>query len=117
MPAELTPQAARAWEIFQLLRKEELFPLKVTIENSQVIRIQAGSKDITDELEILTNKRRQLLLTEMAFSTNESLDPGRIDWTINSQLNEGAAGIHVGIGDGLTGAHIDFICPGVTLRD
>jgi hypothetical protein len=27
----------------------------------------------------------------------------------------GVPGIHVGVGDGLTGIHIDLICPGVAL--
>ena len=51
----------------------------------------------------------------MAFSTNAGIRPEFIDWTKNSQLNEGAIGIHVAVGEGLRGAHIDFICPEVDI--
>ena len=57
------------------------------------------------------------MLMEMAFSTNHGVIPENLDWTKNAQINEGALGIHVGLGDGLTGAHIDFICPNVQLQN
>lgn len=57
------------------------------------------------------------MLTELAFSTNSSMIPYNIDWTKNSQLNEGAIEIHIAIGEELTGAHIDFICPDVQLAN
>ncbi|KEQ19296.1 hypothetical protein [Endozoicomonas numazuensis] len=34
-----------------------------------------------------------------------------IDYTINSPLNEGVEGIHVGFGDGHNGLHMDFLIP------
>ncbi len=114
MPEHIVPFTDQAWRLLQDVRARGLFPLDVTIQDSQLTEIRAGREDLTSQLMMLTNKRRQLILTEMAFSTNEALDPAHIDWTINSQLNEGASGIHIGIGDGLTGAHIDLICPGVT---
>lgn len=117
MHEDLHPLHSRAWELFSELHTNDLFPLKVTIKDSHVKQVLAGDKDISNELEELTNKRRELVLTEMAFSTNPGIVPSNIDWTINSQLNEGAIGIHVGIGDGLTGAHIDLICPGVKLTN
>lgn len=116
MHDNLLPLATRAWELFQDLHRQGQFPLQISIENSRVKHIFAGEKDLADELDYLSNKRRELVLTEMAFSTNEGMVPENIDWTKNAQLNEGAVGIHVGIGDGLTGAHIDLICPGVELQ-
>jgi len=117
MRDDLLPLAMRAWELFQRLRDQNLFPLLVRIENSRVVHVFAGEKDIAGELEDLTNRKRESVLTEMAFSTNEGMIPENIDWTKNAQLNEGALGIHVGIGDGLTGAHIDLICPEVKLKN
>ena len=117
MPENLLPMAMQAWKLFQQLHEQNSFPLQLHIENSRVTRIFAGKQDITEELLILTNKRREMILTEMAFSTNHGVIPANIDWRINAQLNEGAIGIHVGLGDGLTGAHIDFICPGVELQN
>lgn len=111
----LQPLHGEAWARFCRLRQEGLFPLRVEIENSHVRRFLAGGRDLTAELLRLTNPRWGLLLTELAFGTNVALSPHEVDWTKNSQLNEGVPGIHVGLGDGLTGVHIDLICPGVAL--
>jgi hypothetical protein len=115
MHENLRPLATQAWKLFQDLRNQNRFPLSVRIQDSRIVSVLAGDREITGELEYLTNPLRKLMLTEMAFSTNGSLLPENIDWTCNSQLNEGSLGIHVGIGDGLTGAHVDLICPGVLL--
>ncbi|WP_085505179.1 hypothetical protein [Thalassobacillus devorans] len=112
----LKPYHAEAWNLFTDLHEEGLFPLKVNIKDSHVQSILAGDRDISDKLLEITNKKRELVLTEMAFSTNRGIVPENIDWKINSQLNEGALGIHVGIGVGLTGIHIDLICPDVELQ-
>lgn len=32
-----------------------------------------------------------------------------VDWELNSQLNEGAGTLHLGFGEGMTGAHMDFV--------
>lgn len=115
MHPNLIPSKIRAWDMLNKLRQDGMLPLEITVENSYVTKISAGEIDLRDELEKLTNPMRKLLLTEMAFSTNSGITSNKIDWSKNSQLNEGAIGIHVGIGDGLTGAHIDLICPGVEL--
>jgi hypothetical protein len=115
MHKSLQPLHSEAWELLENIRQQGLFPLKVKIVDSHVESILAGDIDLTEELERLTNKRRELVLTEMAFSTNPGIIQEEIDWTKNSQLNEGVLGIHVGIGEGLTGVHIDLICPGVEI--
>lgn len=47
-------------------------------------------------------------LTEVAVGTG-LLPPERVGWRLNCVLNEGAAGVHIGIGNSLTGMHFDFI--------
>ena len=115
MHADLLHLPLKAWSVVQQIQKQNLFPLQIKIENSCIISIVAGDQDLADELEYLSNKRYELTLTEMAFGTNAGIQPEFIDWTKNSQLNEGAIGIHVALGEGLTGAHIDFICPEVDI--
>jgi hypothetical protein len=33
----------------------------------------------------------------------------RVDWSLNCLLDEGAAGVRLGLGNGLTGMHCDFV--------
>lgn len=115
MHPDLRPMAVQAWDLLHRVQKEDLFPLRMEIDNSRAVHVWAGTEDLSKTLEELTNKRLELVLCEVAFSTNEGMIPKHLDWSKNSQLNEGAIGIHVGLGDGVSGAHIDFICPGVEL--
>ncbi|MFJ8490343.1 hypothetical protein ACIRBZ_18580 [Streptomyces sp. NPDC094038] len=47
-------------------------------------------------------------VTEVATGTGV-LSADRVDGGLNCLLNEGAAGVHPGVGNGLTGMHFDFI--------
>ncbi|MFC6840917.1 hypothetical protein ACFQGW_15150 [Xanthomonas theicola] len=47
-------------------------------------------------------------ITEVAVGTG-ILPLSRVNWDLNCLLNEGACGIHIGIGNGLNGMHFDFI--------
>ena len=57
---------------------------------------------------------RGLKLTEFAIGVNEAIAPN-IDYKINSQMNEGISGVHLAIGDGSSGYHIDFLSPAVSV--
>ncbi len=54
-------------------------------------------------------------LVEFSFGTNAGI-LGALDWNVNSQLNEGVDGVHIGLGDGVSGAHIDFVLPGARIE-
>jgi hypothetical protein len=57
---------------------------------------------------------RGLKLTEFAIGVNEAIAKN-IDYKFNSQLNEGIKGVHLAIGDGSSGYHIDFLSPDVNV--
>jgi hypothetical protein len=78
------------------------------VHNNQVLALSINGEDYTDLLKRLAGETRGLTVTEFAFGLNSSIRKNA-DWTINSPINEGARGIHVGIGDGRTGLHIDLI--------
>ncbi len=114
MPRQLTCLPMRAWQLLGGLIKEGRFPLKIKIENSQLKEVRSvDGADLTNEIRELSNPQLELILVEMAISNNPGLDASKLDWGVNSVLNEGAQGIHFAVGDGVTGAHIDFICPGM----
>jgi hypothetical protein len=117
LPDSLLPLIEETWSFFHALRVANCFPLQIEVRESRIIRAMAGSKDVTDSLLQYSNPKWELRLTEMAFGTNIGCDSAKIDWSFNSQLNEGPIGVHFAIGEGLTGAHIDFICPDVHLMN
>lgn len=112
VPAAIRAQSDAAWQLLSDVRRNGGFPLRVTVENSIVREVASTDRDLLPALTELTNPHLDGVLTEMSFSTNAALSPDTIDWRYNSQLNEGALGIHVALGDGTTGAHVDFIAPG-----
>lgn len=115
MPEEIVPLAQEAWDELTRLQDETGSKIELEIVDSKVVRAAVGNVDVTEKLLRWSNPKRELVLVEMAISNNPGLERARLDWAYNSVLNEGSRGIHVAVGDGVTGAHIDFCCPGVEL--
>jgi len=88
-------------------------PLTVEVAGGRIVPGAFG--DLDDELRRVTNPEYAGLITELSFGTNQSV-AHLVDWDVNSQMNEGADGIHVAWGEGVTGAHLDFVCPRGELR-
>lgn len=80
----------------------------VEVADTHVRTCWAGDEDVTDLLRQVTNPDHQGRCGEYAVGTNHEIRPA-LDWSMNSQLNEGIQGVHLGVGDGRTGAHVDFI--------
>jgi hypothetical protein len=83
-------------------------PIDLRIENGILTSANAGGEDFTDALLEATNPVHGLHILELGIGTNQSVLP-HVNWSVNSQLNEGAGPVHIGFGEGITGAHIDFI--------
>lgn len=81
------------------------------IEDNLVQSFTVAGRDYCTLLNEATGPRG-LRLTECAFGVNASI-AATIDYRINSQLNEGIEGMHVAVGDGRRGYHIDLLMPGV----
>lgn len=79
-------------------------PLQVSIRDNRIVD---GLGRWADSLDAMSGPDYSAI-TEVAVGTGV-LPPDRVDWSLNCLLNEGAAGIHIGIGNGLTGMHFDFI--------
>ena len=112
LPELVAPKAKRAWEILDHLRQAGDFPLRVELERSLIKEVVTKRGiDILPQLLPLVDVNYENVLVEMAFASapRESF---KIDWSINSPINEAVSGIHVALGTGLRGAHIDFISTG-----
>ncbi|WP_326705308.1 hypothetical protein [Streptomyces cyaneofuscatus] len=88
----------------------DLGPISLTLKKNVLVEARAGDDDFTDDLLDVTNPAHGLQALELGIGTNLALLP-KVDWRHNSQLNEGAGAMHIGFGEGITGAHMDFIIP------
>ena len=84
----------------------------LTIKNNTVLSFKVNNTEYKELLKRATGPR-SLKLTEFAVGVNGAIEPF-IDYCINSQMNEGISGVHVALGDGSSGYHIDFLSPGVS---
>ncbi|MDX8055694.1 hypothetical protein SK571_40495 [Lentzea sp. BCCO 10_0798] len=80
-------------------------PLNLSIVDSRIV---GGLGPFADDIEALSGPEYRGAVTEVAIGTG-ALAPDGIDWSLNCLLNESAAGIHLGVGNGLTGMHFDFL--------
>jgi hypothetical protein len=109
-PDKVGPRAARAWDVISETRRGGGFPLRLTIANTHLVSVTtAGGEELLPSLMECVDPREGAIIREVAFATG-TLSKDALDLSINSQFNEAAGGVHVAIGTGLHGAHIDFIC-------
>jgi len=83
-------------------------PISLRLEGGVLTEVRADGRDFTDAVREVTNPEHGLRALELGIGTNLSVLP-EVRWQVNSQLNEGAGPVHLGFGDGVTGAHMDFV--------
>jgi hypothetical protein len=86
------------------------FVLKV--RDNKLIKCTFDGLDVLHEIQILVGDKHNLSITELGIGVNTKIS-NQINYNINSQVNEGVEGIHIGLGDGKTGYHLDFLVPGI----
>ena len=89
-------------------------PVTLVLEESIMRSAQVGGKDRVHEITDVTNPDYGGHTIELGLGSNPGILP-LVDWTVNSQLNEGVGTVHLGFGEGITGAHIDFVIDGVSV--
>ena len=83
-------------------------PITLQLDHGVLTSVTAGGENFTDAVLEATNPEYGLHTIELGIGTNQHVLP-HLKWNINSQLNEGAGDVHLGFGEGITGAHMDFI--------
>jgi hypothetical protein len=83
-------------------------PIELHLADGVLTAVRAGGVDYTDAVVDVTNPGYEGHTLELGLGTNMNLLP-QVDWELNSQLNEGAGTLHLGFGEGMTGAHMDFV--------
>ncbi|MHC8352076.1 hypothetical protein ACYZT7_22905 [Pseudomonas sp. RT4P38] len=84
----------------------------LSVEDNIITSLKVKNEEHIKLLDLAASSRG-LKLTEFAIGVNEAIAPS-IDYKINSQMNEGICGVHLAIGDGSSGYHIDFLSPAVS---
>lgn len=83
-------------------------PITLRLADGALTEVRASGRDFTDAVREVTNPQHGLQALELGIGTNFSVLPD-VSWHINSQLNEGAGPVHLGFGEGVSGAHMDFV--------
>ncbi len=90
-----------------LSREVSSGPALLTMNGARVESFKIGNREALPALVDLAGNELQDRITEVSIGLNEDLIDA--DWSFNSPMNEGAAGVHFGVGDGYSGVHIDFV--------
>ena len=80
------------------------------IKDNRLVSFRVGEVDLARPLIQLAGFDRETA-REFSVGLNQGIRE-HVDFSCNSQLNEGIQGLHIGYGDGKTGLHIDLIAPG-----
>lgn len=83
----------------------------LSVKDNIVTSLKIKNEEYVKLLDLAAGTRG-LKLTEFAIGVNDTISPN-IDFKMNSQMNEGVRGIHLAVGDGSTGYHIDLLSPNV----
>lgn len=110
MPEARAHLPMEARRLVRELREAGQFPLRLSVEASRVVELRTqGGRDLLAQVRRLSGEHTDMVLLEVAVSSDASTSAQGIDWSINSVMNEGCAGVHIAVGDGIHAAHIDFI--------
>jgi hypothetical protein len=83
----------------------------IHVRDGVVDAIEMGGEDVTKEFGEFAGPYG-LRITEFAMGFYRAPE-GSLDWRVNSPVNEGVQGVHLGIGDGYSSLHFDFVCDDV----
>lgn len=95
----------------QLAKRIAASTVVLEADNSTIIGLSVNGVSWQGALEELTAGVPPRII-EFSIGTNRMAS---VAWEINSPLNEGMSGIHVGVGDGYSALHCDFVCSGLKL--
>ncbi|MEV0325951.1 hypothetical protein AB0H63_05785 [Micromonospora echinospora] len=107
--------AERTWDYLTDLRaRNHHAPIVVEIRDSRPVSLTCGTESVLAEVLTFVDPNKKEYVSEFGFAAT-TWPTDDVDWTINSQFNEAVGGLHIGLGNGVTGAHIDLVAPKVTL--
>jgi hypothetical protein len=82
-------------------------------DEAQVLTVIDGRSHYVPTIDRCCRRAAVDRFVEFAIGTND-IAPA-VDWSVNSCLNEGVLGVHIGMGDAIKSCHVDFISPGASV--
>jgi hypothetical protein len=84
--------------------------MKIFIQKNRLISVLIDGVEYLNFFVDLVGKDKKKTPNIMEFAVGFNYRiKDNISWRFNSQVNEGLEGIHIGIGDGQSGFHLDFV--------
>jgi hypothetical protein len=74
-----------------------------------------AAADLIHTIRRLASTERRPTYVEVSIGTNPL--GAAVQWHVNSCMNEGMEGLHIAVGDAVTGVHLDFVSPGTVLEN
>jgi hypothetical protein len=108
LPKECKQNVDRAQEFANFINQSSN-TVVLELVDSTVNKFLIDGIDYLSSLRSFTNDAYMLSVTEFSIGLNQQIIH-KVDWKYNSLMNEGAGFMHLALGDGFTGAHMDFIC-------
>lgn len=97
-------------------RTEELFPLRLHFTKGKLTSVMdSQDNEHIDYFLPVVDPETGNSPVEVAISTLSFLPGFYTDWSRNSQINEASGGVHIAIGTGVNGLHIDFVNTAATI--
>lgn len=115
--SRVTPAGQERIRRAKALRRELVRegPVQIVVEGGILRSAIVDGVDRSGEVADVTNPDYSLHTLELGLGSNPSV-ASQVDWMMNSQLNEGVGQVHLGYGEGITGAHMDFVIDGTELN-
>lgn len=109
-----SPEVAKQHaDVIALLHEVSGQPGELVAVGNRIESLVFGDRDVTKEVVAASGDAYDRNFLEFSLGTNKPAI--ELDWSQNSPMNEGVDGVHVAVGDGVLGAHVDIVAPGVKL--
>lgn len=112
-PKAAEPVVAQHADMVELIHEVSGQPGELVAVGNRIESLVLGGRDVTKEVVAASGDAYDRNFLEFSLGTNRPAV--ELDWSVNSPMNEGIDGVHVAVGDGVLGAHVDVVAPGVRM--
>lgn len=110
--SQVEATARLTWDgLNEIRRRHAGAPIVLRVDDSRLVSLTCGDEDILDWAQSVIDPNNRTYVSEFGMAATSDWPVADVSWDINSQINEAIGGLHLGLGRGVTGAHIDLVAP------